>query len=62
MTEDKRHEAGKALGCSADVGEFSSDFRRVVAEKPTGDANSKIAAQLAQWPTTRYGLARGFTL
>ena len=34
---DKRHEAGKALGCSADVGEFCS-CGRVVAEKLPSDA------------------------
>ena len=36
-------------------------YRRVVAEKLLSDAISRIAARLAEWPTPRYGLARGFT-
>ena len=40
LTEDKRHEAGKALGCSADVGELTPS-RRVVAEKLSSDDHLK---------------------
>ena len=56
MTKDKCSEAGKALGCSADVGEINCCNEGFIAEKPFSDDSKNKAARLA------YGTALALVL
>jgi hypothetical protein len=54
INRDKCHEAGKALGCSVDVGELAPGTGRVAAEKPLSDDSSENSWVVGMCPTSSY--------
>ena len=55
VNRDKCHEAGKALGCSADVGELAPGSGRDAAEKPPSDDSFDFSCVVGMWPVAAIG-------